>query len=86
MVESACKQSHQNDTQVDHASEKAQFSLVHVVVRFQLLGTSREDAVIKVDEDIGESHESENCGRWFALGFAISNLFLHELALLYNIV
>ena len=56
MVESACEQSHQNDTQVDNASEKAQFSLVHVVVRFQLLGTSGEDAVIKVDEDVGESH------------------------------
>jgi hypothetical protein len=50
------------------------------------LGTSREDAVIKVDEDVGESHESENCGRWFALGFAIWNLFLHELPLVYNIV
>lgn len=34
---------------------------------FKLVGASWENTMIKVDENIGESHEDEDSGGWFGL-------------------
>ena len=56
LVESAREHAHDADAEVYDAPEDAQLGLVHVVVLLHGLGAGGEDAVVEIDEDVGEDH------------------------------
>ena len=59
LVQSSREHAHDADAEVDDAAQNAQLGLIHVVVLLHGFGAGREDAVVEVDEHVGEDHQSE---------------------------
>jgi len=59
LIEPSCEHAHNADAEVDDAAHNAQLGFVHIVILLHGLCAGWENAVVKVDEDIGEDHECE---------------------------
>ena len=77
LVQSSCKHAHDADAEIDDAAQNAQLGFIHIVVLLHRLGAGWEDAVVEVDEDIGEYHQCEGTDGRTIVVDALLDFLLH---------
>ena len=80
LVQSPCEHAHDADAEVDDAAQNTKLGLIHAVVLLHGLGASWEDAVVEVDEDVGEYHECEGEDGWTVAVGDFWDFLLHTIA------
>lgn len=56
LIQSACEDAHDGNSQVYNTAQDAELGFIHAEVIDQLRGAGGEDAVVEVDEDVGQDH------------------------------
>jgi hypothetical protein len=56
LIQSACEDSHDGNSQVYNTAQDAELGFIHVKVFDQLRGAGGQDAVVEVNEDVGQNH------------------------------